>query len=92
MKKNVDFFSKFAKKNEYDIIEKMNSQDLIKSIVNNFYDHDKLNVMYLCLSENVMKKCVSNDSDVLEIDLCKETIPLAPFLTILSKSKIPDEL
>ena len=92
MKKNVEFLSEFAKKNEYDIIEKMNSQDLIKSIVNNFYDDDKLNIMYLCLSENLMKKCVSNDSDVLEIDLCEETIPLSPFLTILSKLKISDEL
>lgn len=70
----------------------MNSQDLIKSIVDNFYDDDKLNVTYLCLSENLMKKCVSKDSDLLEIDLCDEKTPLAPFLTILAKSKIPDEL
>lgn len=70
----------------------MNSQDLIKSIVDNFYDDDKLNVTYLCLSENLMKKCVSKDSDLLEIDLCDEKTPLAPFLNILAKSKIPDEL
>lgn len=70
----------------------MNSQDLIKSIVDNFYDDDKLNVTYLCLSENLMKKCVSKDSDLFEIDLCDEKTPLAPFLNILAKSKIPDEL
>lgn len=70
----------------------MNSQDLIKSIVDNFYNDDKLNVTYLCLSENLMKKCVSKDSDLLEIDLCDEKTPLAPFLNILAKSKIPDEL
>ncbi len=70
----------------------MNSQDLIKSIVDNFYDDDKLNVTYLCLSENLMKKCVSKDSDLLEIDLCDEKTPLVPFLNILAKSKIPDEL
>lgn len=69
----------------------MNSQDLIKSIVRNFYDDDKLNVTYLCLSESLMKKCVSKGSDVLEIDLCDERTPLAPFLSILSKLKISDE-
>ncbi len=70
----------------------MNSQDLIKSIVGNFYDDDRLNVTYLCLSENLMKKCVSKGFDVLEIDLRDEKTPLAPFLSILSKSKISKEV
>lgn len=69
----------------------MNSQDLIKSIVENFYNDEKSNVAYFCLSENLMKKCaVAPDS--LEINLKKQRTPLAPFLDILLESKVSDEL
>ena len=69
----------------------MNSQDLIKSIVENFYGDENLNIAYFCLSENLMKKCAPN-SEALEIDLKTQRVPLAPFLSILLKSKVSDEL
>lgn len=69
----------------------MNSKDLIKSIVNNFLGDEKLNVAYFSLSKNLMKKIGSDDFDGFEIDLESETAPLAPFLTILAKIKIPFE-
>lgn len=70
----------------------MNSQNLIESIVENFYDDEGQSITYLAVSKNLIESKVLNNSDVISIDLRKEKTPLAPFLNILSHLEISDEV
>lgn len=71
----------------------MDSQDLLKSIRKSFYENESSNSTYLSLSENLMKVCHQiSDSGEIEINLKNETTPLCPFLNILEKLDIPDEI
>ena len=71
----------------------MDSRELINSIIIGFSKDEKVFITYMSMSENLVKKSISDlGDDVSYIDLKKETTPLAPFLKILSESRPSDKL
>lgn len=71
----------------------MNSNDLINSITKKIYEKSEQNIVYLSSSENLMKSCHEiASSETIEINLRNNYSPLAPFLNILAKQNISNEI